>query len=239
MSSPSSKMGFNATWSMAVGGMVGGGIFAVLGVVLETAGAWAWLSFLLAGLIALATGLSYARLAEHFGEAGGAFIFLREVHREGFAGSLSWVLIIGYVLTISVYAFTFGHYLNAVFKFGGLFPRVAAAGIVVLLMGVNLLGVGEASWIEVVTVWGKLLVLLGLAGIGLWAFNPDQLQYSAAEPGGFRDAGVDQGTISRRPAQPGGRQRQAARSHPCHRLPGAVFAGGDSRQQRALCGPDA
>ncbi|MBK8492680.1 MAG: hypothetical protein IPL49_17775 [Saprospirales bacterium] len=26
------KMGFNATWSMAVGGMVGGGIFSVLGV---------------------------------------------------------------------------------------------------------------------------------------------------------------------------------------------------------------
>ena len=28
------KMSFNATWSMAVGGMVGGGIFSVLGVIL-------------------------------------------------------------------------------------------------------------------------------------------------------------------------------------------------------------
>jgi hypothetical protein len=35
-------MGFNATWSMAVGGMVGGGIFSVLGVVLHVAGAWSW-----------------------------------------------------------------------------------------------------------------------------------------------------------------------------------------------------
>ena len=32
------KMGFNATWSMAVGGMVGGGIFSVLGVVVMLAG---------------------------------------------------------------------------------------------------------------------------------------------------------------------------------------------------------
>ena len=54
----SQKMGFNATWSMAVGGMVGGGIFSVLGVVLQVAGSWAWLSFVLAGLIALATGRS-------------------------------------------------------------------------------------------------------------------------------------------------------------------------------------
>ncbi len=32
------KMGFNATWSMAAGGMVGGGIFSVLGVIIGTAG---------------------------------------------------------------------------------------------------------------------------------------------------------------------------------------------------------
>lgn len=40
---------------MAVGGMVGGGIFSTLGVVVGIAGAWAWLSFAAAGLIALAS----------------------------------------------------------------------------------------------------------------------------------------------------------------------------------------
>ena len=34
MGSSPSKLGFNATWSMAVGGMVGGGIFSTLGVVI-------------------------------------------------------------------------------------------------------------------------------------------------------------------------------------------------------------
>jgi hypothetical protein len=47
------KMNFNATWSMAVGGMVVGGIFSVLGVIIQSAGQWAWLSFVIAGLIAL------------------------------------------------------------------------------------------------------------------------------------------------------------------------------------------
>src|SRR5680860_1864286 len=56
------KLGFNATWSMAVGGMVGGGIFSTLGVVIGIAGPWAWLSFVTAGLIALAAGYSYVRL---------------------------------------------------------------------------------------------------------------------------------------------------------------------------------
>ncbi len=53
------KMSFNATWSMAVGGMVGGGIFSVLGVIVNIAGQWAWLSFILAGVIALISAHSY------------------------------------------------------------------------------------------------------------------------------------------------------------------------------------
>ncbi|MDA3929078.1 MAG: hypothetical protein PF541_08970 [Prolixibacteraceae bacterium] len=53
MTRENKKMSFNATWSMAVGGMVGGGFFSVLGVIIGIAGQWAWLSFVLAGLIAL------------------------------------------------------------------------------------------------------------------------------------------------------------------------------------------
>lgn len=182
------KMGFSATWAMAVGGMVGGGIFSVLGVVIEMAGAWAWLSFVLAGIIALATGHSYVALARKFEEGGGAFTYLREIDHQGMAGSLSWVLIIGYVLTISVYAFTFGHYLAAVIGSAAWISRVAAVAIVVVLIGVNLLGVGEASWIEIITVWGKLIVLLGLAAIGLWHFHPEAIHYANADPGGLGGA---------------------------------------------------
>jgi len=43
---------------MAAGGMVGGGIYSTLGVVISIAGGWAWLSFVAAGLIALAAGYS-------------------------------------------------------------------------------------------------------------------------------------------------------------------------------------
>ena len=127
------KMGFNATWSMAVGGMVGGGIFAVLGVVVERAAQWAWLSFLGGGLIALATAYSYSELSARYGESGGAFLFLRKIHHEGIAGSLSWVLIVGYVLTLSVYAFTFGHYVGEVIGWNDLAVRALAVGIILVL----------------------------------------------------------------------------------------------------------
>lgn len=102
MQNNSNKMSFNATWSMAVGGMVGGGIFSVLGVIIQTAGKWAWLSFILAGIIALISAHSYNQLSLKYKKSGGAFIFLSKINHKGLAGSLSWVLILGYILTISV-----------------------------------------------------------------------------------------------------------------------------------------
>jgi hypothetical protein len=180
---PKSKLGFNATWSMAVGGMVGGGIFSTLGVVVGIAGAWAWLSFAAAGLIALAAGYSYVNLAIHYDEGGGAFTFLREINAEGFAGSLSWVLIVGYVLTNAVYAFTFGQYLGHVVGLGPWFPRLAGIAIVALFIGLNLRGVGEAGGVEVFLVWFKLVVLVGLAGWGLAQWDPPLLSRGVPDAG--------------------------------------------------------
>ncbi len=67
-------MSFNATWSMAVGGMVGCGIYSVLGVVIQTAGQSAWLIFFIAGIIALIAAHSYSQLSLTYNEGGGAFL---------------------------------------------------------------------------------------------------------------------------------------------------------------------
>jgi amino acid transporter len=178
-----SKLGFNGTWSMAVGGMIGGGIFSTLGVVIDIAGKWAWLSFITAGIIALSAGYSYVKLANYYGEGGGAFTFLRKIKQEGFAGSLSWVLIIGYVLTNAVYAFTFGQYLGHVAGLGAGFARLAAMAVMGVFIVLNLRGVGEAGGVEVFLVWFKLVVLVGLAGWGLAQWDLPMLAHGAPEAG--------------------------------------------------------
>ena len=116
-SSGEGKLGPVSVFALAAGGMVGGGIYVALGVVVKAAGQWAWLSFLLAGLVAVSSAFSYARLSVDAGRSGGAFEFLEEMDREGLAGTLSWLLLGGYVLTIALYAYAFGQYVaNA---FGG------------------------------------------------------------------------------------------------------------------------
>ncbi|GKZ14745.1 hypothetical protein [Haladaptatus sp. T7] len=55
-------LGLTGAESMALGGMIGGGIYAVLGVVVKVSGALAWLSFVLAGIVAMCAGYSYIKL---------------------------------------------------------------------------------------------------------------------------------------------------------------------------------
>ncbi len=55
--------GYAMSSAMAVGGMIGGGIFSVLGVTIELAGDLAFACFVLAGGVAMLTARSYAGLA--------------------------------------------------------------------------------------------------------------------------------------------------------------------------------
>ncbi len=176
----SEKLTWNGTFTMAVGGMVGGGIFSVLGVVVHLAGAWAWLSFVLAGAVALLASLSYVALSTRWHQDGGSYGYLRHLGHPGAAGTLAWVLVIGYVLTLSVYGFTFGHYLANVFGLSaGLWPRVFGAVLIAALVALNLRGVGDSQRVEEITVWAKLAVLLALALIGLVRFQPGNLSQGA------------------------------------------------------------
>lgn len=170
------KLTWNGTFTMAVGGMIGGGIFSVLGVVVALAGEWAWLSFLIAGAVALLTSLSYVALTTRWHQGGGAYGYLRRLGHGRTAATVAWVLVIGYVLTLSVYAFTFGHYLANVLDVSHtLWPRIFAVAIIAALVGLNLRGVGDAQRVEEVTVWAKLAVLVALGGIGLARFDAHHL----------------------------------------------------------------
>ncbi len=167
-------------WALAAGGMVGGGIYIALGVVIEASGQWAWLSFLIAGLAAVLTAHSYAALTNRFQASGGVFDFLEEIDRKGWAGSLSWLLLLGYTLTISVYSYAFGNYVAHAFGGGPITIRVLVAGVMGGMIALNLAGAGKLTAVETVIVSVNLLILLALAGIGIWHWSPDQLSAGIA-----------------------------------------------------------
>ncbi|PVW15168.1 APC family permease [Marixanthomonas spongiae] len=164
-----------SVWALAAGGMAGGGIYTVLGVVIAVSAQWSWLAFVVTGIVALCSAYSYVFLTNKFHEEGGAFIFLEKVNDKKMAGNLSWLLILGYVLTISVYAFAFGHYVSYAFHGNPLLTRILAAGVVTVLILLNLAGVGKLTRVEIVIVSINLLVLVALGAYGVSQWDPVQL----------------------------------------------------------------
>ena len=73
---------------IGVGSMVGAGIFALLGAAGAVAGAAVWLSFLIAGAIAVLQGYSFAKLGARYPSAGGMLEYVaqgirrRPLHRH-------------------------------------------------------------------------------------------------------------------------------------------------------------
>ena len=169
------SLGLAAVWAIAVGGMVGGGIFSTLGVVISSAGKWAALSFVLGGLIAYATGHSLAALTIDKDEAGGVYTFLRDMGHRRVARLSAWVLLAGYVLTSAVYAATFGAYLGEAIGGPGWLPQAMAALAITTMTVINLRGAGQAAGVEIAIVTIKLIILAALATFGLAQFDAAKL----------------------------------------------------------------
>src|SRR5436309_3390430 len=99
------QIGMAAAVSIGVGGMIGAGIFSILGVVAHAAGNAMWLAFALGGIVALLSTYSYAKLGATFPSAGGAVHFLVKGFGDGvLAGGLNLFMWVGYIISLALYA---------------------------------------------------------------------------------------------------------------------------------------
>jgi len=166
------KLGLKELIAMGVGGMVGGGIFSVLGLSAALAGHGAFIAFGLGGIIALLTGWSYSKLGLSYKSEGGSFTYLEKAFsNQNIAALGGWLLIVGYIGTLSLYAYTFGVYAKAMFDDGTYsiaLQHLFESGILLTFLGVNLYGVKAAGHTEDIIVIIKVIILSLFAVIGLF-----------------------------------------------------------------------
>jgi amino acid transporter len=191
------KLGLGSAVSIALGGMIGGGIYAVLGIVVAAAGAAAWLAFLLAGVVALCAGYAYVALNRRVGHPGGAVVFVQEyLDSSTVAGMVGWTLLVGYLGSMAMYAFAFGSYfvdLTGVALSVGLpvlgtvsvARPVASLAVVAGFVALNAVGVRETGFVEDLLVAAKIAVLGVFALVGLrYGWRQGSLTLGFGEIGG-------------------------------------------------------
>ena len=183
----SGGLGLAALVSIGIGGMVGGGIFSVLGLTVLIAGGGAYLSFVVGGVVAALTGWSYALLSVRIRSRGGTAVFLDRAFGTGVAGPLNLLLWLCYFVMLGLYAVAFGAYLAALLGLpaGGPWQRVFASAVVVGFAGLNLAGAQLVGRAESVLVYFKLAVLLVFCVGGLAFVYPARVS-----PAAFPSAGA-------------------------------------------------
>lgn len=164
------KLGLKEVIAMGVGGMVSGGIYAVLGVAMKNAGNAVPISFLIGGILTLITAYSYIKLTHYFEEGGGVFSFIEHtVKNRHVAGLVGWLLIIGYIGTIAMYAYAFGAYSTGFFNLpeNSIYRKLTSAAIILIISSINIAGVKMSGLYEDIAVYIKILILIsiGIAGI--------------------------------------------------------------------------
>ena len=190
------SIGLIGAISIGIGGMVGGGIFAVLGVAAESAGGATPLAFLFAGGIAGLTAYSYAKLSVAHQSAGGTVAIVDSVFGvSDVTGSLNVVLWAGYIATTALYATAFGNYAASLLPGGagggGLVVRALILIGVALPWIINLTNAGLIARSEGVVVAVKMTILLVVVAAGVPTVSGQRLAVSTwPSPLGIVGAGM-------------------------------------------------
>lgn len=167
--SATSSISLLGTISLGVGGMMGAGVYALLGLAAQHAGNQIALAFLLGAGAAAFSVYSYARLGAAFPGSGGPANFTVAGFGPGWiSGSLNIFQYLGYLVTTALCAAAFAEYANALFD--NAFPlwalRACSAAVVIVFSLINLLGTRMVGRASAMAMGLTILVLLAFSGFG-------------------------------------------------------------------------
>ncbi len=150
--------------AIALGGMVGGGIFTILGISVAIVGILTPIAILLGGFIAALAAYSYVKLGVYYRDEGATYSFIKRTFpNTPFRASLiGWWVIFGYISTIALYAYTFSSYAISSSSFAdNEWARKIVAGLIIALFTIiNIWSVKGMGRLEDLMVYSKLIILI-------------------------------------------------------------------------------
>ena len=151
--------------AIALGGMIGGGIFTVLGISAALIGVYTPIAIALGGGLAALAAYSYVKLGVHFREEGATYSFTKRVYSRFplVSSVIGWWVIFGYISTLALYAYTFSSYALSGFTESLWAQKLVASAVITLFALINLWSVKGMGKLEDLLVYSKLLTLAVIA----------------------------------------------------------------------------
>ena len=157
------NLGLKELIAIAIGGMVGGGIFTILGISVSMVGFLAPFAIALGGIVALFAAYSYVKLGVYYKDEGATYAFFKRTFPKSHlaASVIGWYTIFGYISTLALYAYTFSSYgiSGSEFANNEIFRKVVAIAIIWIFALINIWSVKGMGRLEDLMVYLKLIIL--------------------------------------------------------------------------------
>ena len=150
--------------AIALGGMIGGGIFTVLGISVSLIGVFTPVAFIMGGLLAILAAYSYIKLGVYYKDEGATYSFYKKTfpNAKFFSALVGWWVIFGYISTLALYAYTFSSYAISGSELSndeGI-RKLVAGCILIIFTLINVWSVKGMGKIEDLMVYTKLIILI-------------------------------------------------------------------------------
>ena len=179
-------IGLVAAVALGVGGMMGAGLYTLLGLAARSSGVLLPVSFLVAGAAAACSVYSYARLGATYPGRGGAADFLRVALGDSvLCGGLNVFQYVAYLIATSLYAAGFAEYVGALARHGisADAGKLVGAAVVVVFALVNLVGSQLVGRSQTVIIVIEVTILIGLIAVALHGVDPERLAQASQASG--------------------------------------------------------
>ena len=141
---------------MGVGSILGAGVYIIIGEAAGLSGNSLWLSFILAAIVAIFTGLSYAELSSRFPHAGAEYVYVENSFGKTTAWLIGWLIIVGSIVGGTAVTIGFSNYFSAIFGTPILLTSIFVLFVICIIL---IAGVQETAIITI------LFTLIEAAGL--------------------------------------------------------------------------
>lgn len=164
--------------------MVGAGIFALLGAAGEVAGAAVWLSFVIAGAVAMLQGYSFAKFGARYPSAAGLLEYVSRGFGDGHTtGIIAWLLFAANAIITAMVAVSFGSYAaTAVTRGDSVWVKTFAVLVLCVMTLLNVMGSQAVARAQTVVVYVVISILAVFAVATLANIHPHLLAFSHYPP---------------------------------------------------------
>ncbi len=182
----SKKISLFEAVSLAVGTMIGAGIFSILGVGAKICGNNLPIAFFISALVSILVGYSYAKLgSKYVSNAGPIEFILRGIGDNSITGALSILMWFSYVISISLFAKAFAGYFLALFNIpiNDFNISLIEFFIILLFTVLNFFGSKAVGKAEFFIVLIKVSILLFFVFTGIWFVKINYITPDLSEAG--------------------------------------------------------